>query len=74
MKIVKISKKFALAIILIALVTTASIYAILVLKPPTSHSEQQKTTITVIDGAGRNVTVKVPVERIVSLNDGLTEM
>ena len=30
--------------------------------------------ITIVDGAGRNVTLTVPVNRIVSINDGLTEM
>ncbi|MEM2108138.1 MAG: ABC transporter substrate-binding protein [Candidatus Bathyarchaeia archaeon] len=30
--------------------------------------------ITIVDGAGRNVTLTVPVKRIVSINSGLTEM
>ncbi|MGB9915476.1 MAG: ABC transporter substrate-binding protein [Candidatus Bathyarchaeales archaeon] len=30
--------------------------------------------ITIVDGAGRNVTLTVPVNRIVVINDGLTEM
>ncbi|MCW4007844.1 MAG: ABC transporter substrate-binding protein [Candidatus Bathyarchaeota archaeon] len=30
--------------------------------------------ITIVDGAGRNVTLTVPVKRIVVINDGLTEM
>lgn len=30
--------------------------------------------VTIVDGAGRNVTLTVPVNRIVSINDGLTEM
>lgn len=77
-EMVKINKNFALAIILIALVAAASLYAIYILNTQSgidqSKNEQQKTTISVIDGAGRNVTITVPVERIVSLNDGLTEM
>lgn len=32
------------------------------------------TKVTIVDGAGRNVTLTVPVERIVTINSGLTEM
>lgn len=40
--------------------------------PPNPPEEYRVITIT--DNAGRNVTVTVPVQRIVSLNSGLTEM
>ncbi|MEM2092890.1 MAG: ABC transporter substrate-binding protein [Candidatus Bathyarchaeia archaeon] len=39
------------------------------------HQEMEEfKTITLVDNAGRNITVTVPVQRIVVLNDGLTEM
>ncbi|MCW4044368.1 MAG: ABC transporter substrate-binding protein [Candidatus Bathyarchaeota archaeon] len=41
---------------------------------PTPTPTPGPTNITVVDGAGRNVTLTVPINRIVSINSGLTEM
>jgi len=41
---------------------------------PTPEGMETFRTITIVDNAGRNITLTVPVQRIVSLNDGLTEM
>lgn len=41
---------------------------------PVSTPPPEPINITVVDGAGRNVTLTVPVKRIVSINSGLTEM
>lgn len=47
--------------------------------PPSIHipihqGMEEFRTITLVDNAGRNITVTVPVQRIVVLNNGLTEM
>ncbi|MEM2351471.1 MAG: ABC transporter substrate-binding protein [Thermoproteota archaeon] len=42
--------------------------------PGPAPPDEEYRIITITDNAGRNVTVKVPVKRIVSLNSGLTEM
>ncbi len=41
---------------------------------PTPTPVSVPTTMTVVDGAGRNVTLTVPVNRVISVNSGLTEM
>jgi iron complex transport system substrate-binding protein len=41
---------------------------------PTPTPTPAPTNITVVDGAGRNITLTVPVKRIISINSGLTEM
>jgi iron complex transport system substrate-binding protein len=41
---------------------------------PTATPEPQPKNITIADGAGRNITLTVPVKRIISINNGLTEM
>lgn len=84
-----VSKKtYVLAIILVAIVVAASVYAIFMLgvqretsPSETSSSEtvpsevsQNKTSMVLTDGTGRNVTVYLPIRRIVSLNSGLTEI
>jgi iron complex transport system substrate-binding protein len=42
--------------------------------PQEDWEAQEPKIITLVDNAGRNITVMVPVQSIVSLNDGLTEM
>lgn len=41
---------------------------------PVPQGIEEFRTITITDNAGRNITVTIPAKRIVSLNDGLTEM
>ena len=60
------------AIILVVIVVVAS-YGIYRLYVP-SAATPQKETITVEDGTGVQVVINTPVERIVTLNDGLTEI
>jgi iron complex transport system substrate-binding protein len=60
------------AIILVVIVVVAS-YEIYRLYVP-SAATPQKETITVEDGTGVQVVINTPVERIVTLNDGLTEI
>jgi iron complex transport system substrate-binding protein len=45
-------------------------------EPPTSPSPSspQKRPVTVVDGLGVNVTVNAPVERVITLDPGLTEI
>ncbi len=62
-----------LSVIIIALLIGATAYAIYTLHLP-SGTESQKETITIIDVTGAQVNVTVPVERIVTLNPGLTEI
>ncbi|MBC7129680.1 ABC transporter substrate-binding protein, partial [Candidatus Bathyarchaeota archaeon] len=79
-------KTYIAAIILIALIATSA-YAIYMLsvpqesvftgsttqETPTGEGEQEQT-IPIVDGTGRNITVHLPIERVVSLNPGLTEL
>jgi iron complex transport system substrate-binding protein len=60
------------ATILILIIVVSSYGAYRLSVPPEATS--QKGTITVEDGTGVQVAIKTPVERIVTLNDGLTEM
>jgi len=60
------------AIILVAVIVGAS-YGIYSLYIP-SEDEPQRETITIVDATGSQVNVSTPVERIVSLNSGLTEI
>jgi iron complex transport system substrate-binding protein len=39
-----------------------------------SETESQKETVTVVDATGAQVNVSTPVERVISLNPGLTEI
>jgi len=63
-----------LSAIIIALVIGATAYAIYTLHIPSGGTESQKETLTVIDGTGAQVNIVVPVERIISLTPGLTEI
>jgi iron complex transport system substrate-binding protein len=60
------------AIILIVVIVVSS-YGVYRLSVP-SDGEPQKETVTVVDDTGAQVNVGTPVERIVCLNPGLTEM
>jgi len=68
-------QKGVLAVILIALVVLAA-YAIYTQMGSKEVATEtlERAIIYVIDGTGRNVTVKLPVERVVSLNSGITEL
>jgi iron complex transport system substrate-binding protein len=60
----------AIILVLIIVISSYGVYRFYV--PPETTS--QKETITVEDGTGVQVTINTPVERIVTLNDGLTEI
>lgn len=62
-----------LSLIIIALVIGATAYVIYMLTL-SSGTASQTGTVTIVDGRGIQVEVTLPVERIVSLNPGLTEM
>ena len=64
----------ALAVVLIVLVITASAYGAYRLYVPNPSTSPATTNVTVVDGTGANVTVALPVTRIVSLDPGLTEI
>ena len=64
----------ALAVVLIALVITASAYGAYRLYVPNLSTSPTTTNVTVVDGTGATVTVALPVNRIVSLSPGLTEI
>jgi iron complex transport system substrate-binding protein len=63
----------ALTAIILVLVITVSSYSVYRLYSPPETSPQQGT-ITVEDGTGTQVTINTPVNRVVTLNDGLTEV
>jgi iron complex transport system substrate-binding protein len=63
----------ALAAIILVLIIVVSSYGVYMLYVP-PETTPQKETITVEDGTGVQVSIKTPVERVVTLNDGLTEI
>jgi iron complex transport system substrate-binding protein len=63
----------ALTAIVLVVVIVVSSYGVYRLYVP-SEPESQKETVTVVDATGAQVNVSIPVERVVSLNRGLTEM
>jgi len=64
----------ALAVVLIALVITASAYGTYRLYVPDPSATATTKNVTIVDATGANVTVALPVTRIVSLDPGLTEI
>jgi iron complex transport system substrate-binding protein len=60
----------AIILVLIIVISSYGVYRLYV--PP--ETTPQKETITVEDGTGVQVAINTPVERIVTLNDGLTEI
>jgi iron complex transport system substrate-binding protein len=60
----------AIVLVLIIAVASYGIYQVYI--PPEANSP--KGTLTVEDGTGVQVTINTPVERIITLNDGLTEI
>jgi len=61
------------SVIIIVLVIVALAYTTYRLYVP-SETGPQKETVTIVDATGVHVEVKVPVERIVCLSNGLTEI
>lgn len=66
-------KTAILSVIIIVLVIVALAYTTYRLYVP-SETGPQKDTVTIVDATGVHVEVKVPVERIISLSNGLTEI
>lgn len=66
-------KTAILSVIIIILVIIALAYTTYRLYVP-SETGPQKETVTIADATGVNVEVKLPVERIISLSNGLTEI
>jgi iron complex transport system substrate-binding protein len=68
-------KKAIIALIatILIVVVIASSYSVFRLYSP-SETFPQKETITVEDGTGTQVIINTPVNRVVTLNDGLTEI
>lgn len=69
-------KTYGIVIFLVALIAISA-YAAYMLSTPREGAESgaiQGKTISITDGTGRNVTIKLPVERVISLNSGLTEL
>jgi iron complex transport system substrate-binding protein len=64
----------ALAVVLIAIVISASAYGANRLYIPNSSPSPSSKTVTVLDGTGTNVSVALPVDRIISLDPSLTEI
>jgi iron complex transport system substrate-binding protein len=64
----------ALAVVLIVLVISASAYGAYRLYLPNPSTSPATTNVTVVDGTGANVTVALPVNRIISLDPSLTEI
>jgi iron complex transport system substrate-binding protein len=64
----------ALAVVLIVLVISASAYGAYRLYVPNPSTSPATTNVTVVDGTGANVTVALPVNRIISLDPSLTEI
>jgi iron complex transport system substrate-binding protein len=60
----------AIILVLIIIISSYGVYRLYV--PP--ETSPQKETITVEDGTGAQVAINTPVERVVTLNDGLTEI
>lgn len=68
-------KALTIAILaIIAIAATVYIINTIETKPESASPELKETTITLIDGVGRNVAVQLPVDRIVTLNSGITEL
>jgi iron complex transport system substrate-binding protein len=63
----------ALTAIILVLIIVVSSYGVYRLYAP-PETAPQKETITVEDGTGVQVAINTPVERVVTLNDGLTEI
>jgi len=63
----------ALTAIILVVVIAVSSYGVYRLNAP-PETTPEKQTITVEDGTGAQVVINTPVERIVTLNDGLTEI
>jgi len=69
------NKKIVLGAILIVVIIGASYGAYtLYFTPDPENTQPQNTTVTIVDGTGVQVEVALPVERIVCLNPGLTEI
>lgn len=69
------NNKIIFGIILVAVIIGASYGAYsLYFTSETTEPESQKETVTVVDGTGAEVTIDLPVERIVSIASGLTEI
>lgn len=66
-------KTAILSVIIIVLVIVALAYTTYRFYVP-SETGPQKETITIVDGTGVHVKVEIPVERIVCISDGLTEV
>lgn len=62
------------AVVIVVLVILASTYGALRLYSPASTSPGSSQTLSVIDGTGANVSVALPVNRIISLDPSLTEI
>jgi len=60
----------AIVLVVVIVVSSYGVYRLYVPSEPGS----QKETVTVVDATGAQVNVSIPVERVVSLNRGLTEM
>jgi iron complex transport system substrate-binding protein len=72
-----VGRKSIMAIVVVAIAAIAIAGAIYVLNlqgGPSQTGGQGVKSVTLTDGTGRNVTVKLPVKKIISLNSGITEL
>jgi iron complex transport system substrate-binding protein len=70
-----VGKKTIMAIVVIAALAVAgAVYLLSMQGGPLETGGQKAKSVTLTDGTGRNVTVNLPVEKIISLNSGITEL
>jgi iron complex transport system substrate-binding protein len=72
-----VGKKSIMAVVMVAIAVIAIAGAIYILNlqgGPSQTGGQEVKSVTITDGTGRNVTINLPVKKIISLNSGITEL